>query len=70
MTAIYKCPGITMPQPHGAPDEGYVACYRAGHECDRTAETRIEKDGVVIVTYNCPCCGSLKGAHCHPVGWQ
>jgi hypothetical protein len=45
-----------MPQPPDAPPEGYVACYRAGHECTSThsiTEDEHGRNGRVF----CPCCG-------------
>lgn len=65
----YECPGREMPQPAGAPEEGYVACYLAGHECPTPPKvTREESHGQVTTTWRCPCCGDFQGAMTMPVG--
>jgi len=66
----YDCPGIAMDQPAGAPHEGYVACYKAGHECPPKERIRKESDGFVTVSYRCPCCGDGGTSFGMPVEWE
>lgn len=53
----FTCPGLNMPQPTNAPPEGYVACYRAGHECTSTCTETTTDDGGLERWVHCPCCG-------------
>jgi hypothetical protein len=65
----YDCPGITMQQPKGAPFEGYVACYRAGHTCPPFVALRTEGDTHIHVSYRCPCCGAHGMSMSTPREW-
>lgn len=68
--SAFECPGIAMPQPVDAPAEGFVACWRAGHECPRfVAEERIE-DNYRTVSFRCPCCGQHGMSMAGPVDWD
>lgn len=58
---IFACPGLSMPQPPDAPFEGYVACYRAGHQCTSTNETVEDERGRESRNF-CPCCGDWHGS--------
>jgi hypothetical protein len=58
-TAIFSCPGLAMPQPPDAPSEGYLACYRAGHDCGFET-TVVETEMHITTTGRCPCCGDFK----------
>lgn len=53
----FTCRGRTMGQPQDAPDEGYVACYRAGHSCPPKVAVVEEDAQGRLTTYRCPCCG-------------
>ena len=66
----YACPGLAMTQPAGAPDEGYVACYRAGHECPPAAAVTVEDDTHRTTTVRCPCCGDFQGSMSVPIDWD
>lgn len=62
MTAkTFTCPGLMMSQPDGAPDEGYVACYRAGHKCTTEVVTDRDEHGV-STKVRCSCCGDGHGS--------
>lgn len=58
-----------MPQPKGAPFEGYVACYRAGHKCPPKVATVTEDDTHVTTSWRCPCCGDHGSTSCVPKEW-
>ena len=66
----YTCPGLVMPQPADAPGEGYVACYRAGHECPPAVATTVEDDTSRTITVRCPCCGDFQGSMSVPLDWD
>lgn len=68
--ATFLCPGINMPQPKGAPWEGYVACYRAGHRCPPKVATTTESETHVMTVYRCPCCGDHGNSFCIPKEWS
>lgn len=57
MRPSYQCPGIALPQPPGAPPEGYVDCYKAGHHCPSKVAVLTETERGTITSYRCPCCG-------------
>jgi len=60
--AAFTCPGHSMPQPADAPPEGYVACYRAGHECSSTTTRTEDEHGGLSTRAVCPCCGDGHGS--------
>ena len=62
----FHCPGITMPQPAGAPAEGFVACYRAGHRCTSTTAETEDVYGGLDSRMFCPCCGDFQGSQSIP----
>ena len=66
----YDCAGILMDQPPGAPEPGYVACYRAGHPCPPKERIRKERDGFVTISYRCPCCGDGGMSFGIPAEWE
>lgn len=66
----YDCPGIAMDQPEGAPEPGYVACYRAGHTCPPKESIRTEDDYGVTIRYRCPCCGDGGMTFMVPKEWE
>jgi hypothetical protein len=65
----YVCPGIDMDQPVDAPDEGYVACYRAGHMCPPKVALISENATHRTTVYRCPCCGDHGVMSCVPLEW-
>lgn len=65
----FTCPGRDLPQPKGAPPEGYVACYRAGHDCPPAVALVEETETHRHTEYRCPCCGDFKGAQGIPKEW-
>lgn len=66
----FTCPGRTMPQPKGAPWEGYVACYLAGHSCPPKVGLTTEGDTHRTTTWRCPCCGDHGATYCRPKEWD
>lgn len=58
----FACPGRLMPQPAGAPQEGFVACYRAGHRCTSATHVEVSERGTTTQTVHCPCCGDFQGS--------
>jgi hypothetical protein len=67
--SAYTCPGLSMPQPADAPEEGYVACYVAGHECV-TESVREEDEHGVLSEIRCRCCGDPHGSMYVPKGME
>lgn len=65
----YTCPGMSMPQPADAPEEGYVSCYIAGHEC-QSESVRTEDERGLLSEIRCRCCGELYGSMYVPKGME
>lgn len=69
LPSTYTCPGLSMPQPSGAPEEGYVSCYIAGHKCE-SEMVRTEDERGVRSEVRCRCCGDLHAYICEPKGME
>jgi hypothetical protein len=59
----YDCPGIKMQQ------QGYSACYRAGHACPPFVAERTSDGTHITTSYRCPCCGEHGTTMCTPIEW-
>lgn len=59
--------GWTVPQPAGAPPEGYVACYRAGHRCGYVTTETVSETHVTTAA-RCRCCGDFIWSSSHYLG--
>lgn len=66
----FDCVGITMPQPQDAPEEGFVACWRAGHKCPRFVAYERVEGRMRGVSYRCPCCGEHGMSSWAPIEWD